>query len=203
MPEVVPPAGGRGVPAVVEDEGGAVVDQPQARGRGAERGPDHQVGAVHRAVDVHGQRVQPDDPAGFQRVHRERPGDLRGEVPGARKIVHAEVDARAGAVQLAHLLVFLPGGDGRVEVHEDQLGEAQAERAGEFTDDDLGDERLVPLRGTGELHDVRPQVVGLHDAGHGAAGAEGGHVSNSSHVAQHTGQTTAGQPLASGFGSGR
>src|SRR5262249_36007106 len=130
VPEVVRLVRRRGVPAVVEDEGGAVVDQPQPRGCGAEGGPDHEVGAVHGAVDVHGQRVQPDDPARLHRVDGAGPGDLGGEVPGAGEVVHAEVETGARVQQVAHLLVRFVRGDGRVEVREDQFGHAQSEPAG-------------------------------------------------------------------------
>lgn len=58
---------------------------------------------------------------------------------------------------------FVRAGD-RVEVDEDQFGEAQPESPGQLTDDDLGDQRLVALGGPRELHDVGPQVVGLDES---------------------------------------
>lgn len=75
----------------------------------------------------------------------------------------------AGGVQIADLLVGLAVGDRRVEVDQDQLGEAQPQGPCQLPHDHLGDQRLAALRGAGELDDVRPQVVGLDDRGHGAA----------------------------------
>jgi hypothetical protein len=185
VPEVVHLGGVAAVPAVVEHERGTVVDQPQARRRDAQGGPDHQVGAVDRAVDVHGQGVEPDDPPRLQGIDGEDPRDVRREVPGARQVVHAEVHALAGRVQAPHLLVRLVPRDHRVEVHQHQLGEAQPEGAGQLPHDHLGDQCLAALRGAGELHDVRAQVVGLDDSGYGSAGRQGCDVAGRGDLSQH------------------
>ncbi len=185
MPEVVRLLGRGDAPAVVEDEGRAVVDQPQARGRGAEGGPDHEVGAVHGPVDVHRERVQPDDAPGLPRVHREHLGDLGREVGAARQVVHAEVEPRAGVQQVPHLLVRLGLGERRVEVREHQLRHPQPQLPGQLAHDHLGDQRLAALRGAGELQDVGAEVVGLDDGGHGAAGTQGFDVAGGGDFGEH------------------
>lgn len=63
--------------------------------------------------------------------------------------------------------------DGGVEAGAHQFGHPQPERTGQLTDDHLGDEGLEPLRGGGELDDIRAEVVRLDETGDGAAGVEG------------------------------
>ncbi|BFO16753.1 hypothetical protein SHKM778_31410 [Streptomyces sp. KM77-8] len=79
-------------------------------------------------VHVHGEGVEPDDPPGLHGIDGEVAGDLGGEVPRARQIVHAEIDSGAGGVQFPHLLVRLTVRDRRIEVHQHQLGEPQSQR---------------------------------------------------------------------------
>ena len=54
---------------------------------------------------------------------------------------------------------------------------------GELADDDLRDEHLGSLPGSGELHDVHAEVVGLHEPGQRAALAERRDVTGRVHVA--------------------
>jgi hypothetical protein len=96
----------------------------------------------------------------------------RVEAEGARQEVHPEVEPRAGPQQVLDLLVRLGPPEHRVDLDQHQLGDRQAERAGQLADQHLGDQHLAALAGAAELHDVRPEVVGLHHPGQRAALAQ-------------------------------
>lgn len=147
-------------PVVVPDHGGAVVDEPEVAV------PDQHVRIAPGPVDVVDQRVEPDDPSGFLRVHLV--GE-RVEADRAGQEVHAEVEPAAGLQELLHLLVGLGEADDRVQLHPHQVGDAQPEPPAELSADHLRDECLAPLSGAGEFHDVRAEVVGLDDPGERAA----------------------------------
>lgn len=151
--------GGRrrgGGPVVVPDHGGAVVDEPEVAV------PDEHVRVAPRAVDVVDEGVEPDDAARLDRVHLVR---QRIEADRAGQVVHAEVEPAAGLEQLLDLLVGLAEPDDGVELHLHQPRDAQPQPLGQPAADDLGDQGLAALAGSGELHDVGTQVVGLDDSG--------------------------------------
>jgi hypothetical protein len=111
---------GRRDVAVVEVEGGAVVDQPQPSV------PDEQVRVPRGAVDVRDERVEPDDLGRAVRVGV-RVGRGR-ERQRARQEVHAQVRSRARQQEVLDLRVGLGAPDRRVELDDRQLGHGQAER---------------------------------------------------------------------------
>ena len=149
-------------PAVVEVEGGAVVDRP------GPTVPQQQVRVVPRAVDVRRERVQPDDAGGD--VLR---GWHRAVVPErAGQEVDAEVQPDAGVEQVLDLLVGLVLGDLRVQGDQRQPRDGDGEQPGDLGHEDLGDEDLDPLAGAAELQDVDAVVVGLDEARQGAALAQ-------------------------------
>ncbi|CAO0836956.1 hypothetical protein SMICM17S_06193 [Streptomyces microflavus] len=120
------------------------------------------LGLRHDAVDVVDQRVEPDDPPRLGRAHLV--GE-RVEAERARQVVHAEVQSAARLEQLLHLLVRLGETDDRIELDGDQFRHPQPQPPPQLTADDLRDERLAALAGSGELHDVRTEIVGLDNPG--------------------------------------
>ena len=123
--------------------------------------PHQQVGVAPRAVDVGGERVQPQHlgadlggRAGSSRVVPERTGQE----------VDAEVEPGARVEQVLDLLVGLVAGDLRVQVERHQLRGAQPDPAGQLADDHLGDQHPQALPGAAELADVGAEVVALDDA---------------------------------------
>ena len=93
--------------------------------------------------------------------------DLVGERIEAERSgqeVHPEVQPAARLEELLHLLVRLGETDDGVELDGHQLRHPQPQPPAELPADDLRDQGLAALPGSGELHDVRPEVVGLDDA---------------------------------------
>ena len=130
-------------PGVLAVERGAVVDQPQAAV------PDQQVGVLRRAVDVGGQRIEPDDRRGQLRVGRRARGRRVGERAGQE--VEPDVAARARAISSWISGSGSARAELRVDLHEHDLGHRQPDGAGELAGHDLGHQRLRPLarrRGT-------------------------------------------------------
>lgn len=129
--EDVRPAGGKdggdgalaGVPVVLPKEGGAMVDEAE----GAV--PEKEVGVAGRAVDVGEEGVEPDDQRGFGG----RGGVAGGGVEhaGAGEEVHADVPADAALEQIADLGVGLVAAEFGVDAEEDELGDGEAEGAGD------------------------------------------------------------------------
>ncbi len=145
---------------MVEDQAGAVVDQPQTAGG------DQQVGVAPGTVDVADQRVEPEHLPGEFRLHLEAE---RVEVERPADERHPEVAATAGPDLVLDLRVRLAAGQHRVEVDHDQLGHGQAEPPAQLAGQHLGDQRLAALRGPAPLERVEPVVVGLDQARHRAA----------------------------------
>ena len=98
------------------------------------------------------------------------------EAQRAGQEVHAEVRASAGLDELLDLGVGLGAAERGIEVDEDELGDGQAERAGQLPGDDLRHERLDALPRAAELHHVHAVVVGLHDPRQRATLAQWGRV---------------------------
>ena len=103
----------------------------------------------------------------------------------ARQEVDAEVEARAGADQILDLGIGLGARHLDVELDQHELGHRQPERPRQLPGHDLGRQRLRPLAGAAELHDVQAVVVRLHQPRQRAALAQGGHVAGRGHRAQH------------------
>jgi hypothetical protein len=144
--------------------------------------PQQEVGVAPAAVDVADQRVEPEHPAGevrLEHVHR------RVEAECAGQEVHAEVEARAGTQEVLHLLVRFGPAEDRVDLHEHELGDRQAEAPGRARRRPPRDEDLASLSGADELHDVGAEVVGLHDPRQGAALAQRQHVAGRPNGPQH------------------
>jgi hypothetical protein len=72
----------------------------------------------------------------------------------------------------------------RVEVDQDDLRNVEAERAAELPGDELGDERARALARAAELQDVQAVVVGLDEARHRPALAQGRDVARGRHRAR-------------------
>ena len=102
--------------------------------------------------------------------------------------VHAEVGAHAGQRELLDLDVRLGLGQVGVELSHDQLGDEEAQCAGEFAGHDLGDQCRRSLPGPGELHHVETVVVGLDQRGQRAALAQRGDVAGGGDLAQRHGR---------------
>ena len=68
--------------------------------------------------------------------------------------------------------IGLGAGEVGVEFGEHQLGDRQAERAGDLAGHQLGDQRLGTVTGAPELHDIRAVVVGFDDRRERAAFAQ-------------------------------
>ncbi|KDN81421.1 hypothetical protein KCH_68680 [Kitasatospora cheerisanensis KCTC 2395] len=163
-------------PAVVEDQAGAVVDEPQAAGG------DQQVGVAPGAVDVADQGVEPEHPGGGVGVHLEA---QRVEVQRPGHVRHAEVGAPAGPHLVLDLHLGLAAGEHRVEVDQGEFGHRQAEPAAEFAGQHLGDQRLAALGRADPFQDVQPAVVGLDQAWHRTAFAQRRHVADGRHLGEH------------------
>ena len=113
-----PRVGRRVAPGVLAVQRGAVVDQPEPPV------PGEQVGVLRRAVDVRGQRVEPDDRGG--ELGRRLGADGRRVGQRAGEEVEPDVAARRGVDELLDLAVGLGAAQLRVELHEDDLRHGQA-----------------------------------------------------------------------------
>ncbi|MNT20103.1 hypothetical protein D3C72_1554000 [compost metagenome] len=143
-------------PVVMEVHRRAVVDQIQLAV------PHHQVRIARGAVDVAGERIEPDDARGQVSVHRHC---RRVVVDRAGQVIQTQVQALAGADQVLDLRVGLGAGELAVQLHEQDLRNRQAHRACHLARNKLGDQRLWPLAGTTELEYGHAVVVGLDHGG--------------------------------------
>lgn len=132
--------------------------------------PDQHVRVAPGAVDVVDEGVEPDDAPRLDRVHLVR---QRVEADRAGQVVHAEVEPAAGLEQLLDLLVGLAEPDHGVELHLHQARDPQPQPLGQAAADDLGDQGLATLAGSGEFHDVYAEVVGFDNTGKRAPSRKG------------------------------
>ena len=140
--------GAGATPAVMEVQRRTVVDQPQLAV------PDQQIRVTPAAIDVGGERVQPEHPDGLLGRHRHVgvPAERAGQE------VDGQVQSDAGGEQILHLLIGLVLADGRIQFQGAQLGNPQPEPAGQLADHDLGHQHLQSLAGAAELDHVGAEV---------------------------------------------
>ena len=117
----------RVVPGMVHVERGAVIDHPEFVM------PDEQVRILGRAIDVHDERVEPDDRGGQRSIDTARASGLVGDRP--RQVIEREVQAAAGSQQSLQLGVRLSVCKRGVEFNENDLRYRQSERPAEFAAD--------------------------------------------------------------------
>jgi hypothetical protein len=144
--------------------------------------PQQQVGVARGAVDIGGQRVQPDDVGGEGRRRLPRARGRVGQRPGQE--VDAEVDPLAGGDELLDLGVGLGAGELGLELGDHELGDRHPQGAGQLARHNLGHQRPRPLPRAAELHHVHPVVVGLDQPRQRAALAQGHHVAGGGHGPQ-------------------
>ena len=95
---------------------------------------------------------------------------------GAGQEIDRQIEPDAGVEQILDLLVRLAPTQLGVDLDQRQIRDRDAQPSAELADHDLGDQRLRPLAGAGELDDVRPRVVGFHQPGQRPAFAQRGQV---------------------------
>ena len=139
---------------MMEDEGGAVVDEPQPPV------PAQHVGVARGAVHVGDEGVEPHDRR--RELEARRLGQqVEGDRPGQE--VERDVEAAAGADQVLDLGVGLGARELGVELHQHDLGHVEAEGARDLAAHQLGDQRFRALAGAAELEHVHAVVVGFHE----------------------------------------
>lgn len=153
---------GDGGPVVLKEESGPVIDQPKSRSL-------HQnVWIRRRSIGIQNEPIQPTNLRGpFRRDSR----DVRRlEGPSSLEILKAEVFPDARGEEVGQFVVAIVGRRGRGERDDAARRHREAEKIGELSHDDFGDQRGRPLCRTAEFHDELA-FVGLHDDGRGTADA--------------------------------
>jgi hypothetical protein len=161
-----------GLEAMVEIQRRAVIDEERAPV------PQQKVRVPRRTIDVRHERVQQHGAGGLEGVHgvARAPRDTRIERDAARQIVEPEVQPGAAVEGRENLRVGLRRGERAIQIDEHQLRHGEAECSADLTRDELRDQRLLALPGAAQLDNVKTQVVGFDQRGHGAALAERHHV---------------------------
>ena len=148
----------------------AVVDQPRAAV------PGQQVRVARGPVQVHHERVEPDDVRTEDGIEL---GGARAEADCAGQEVDAEVETGARHQQILNFGIGFGNTDLRVELDQHELRHRQPERARELAGNDLRDKCAGPLAGTTELDHVQAVVVGLHETWQRPALTERCHIASS------------------------
>jgi len=164
-------------PVVVEVESGTVVDEvgPVV--------PGEEVGVAGGAVDVEGEGVEPDSERCGAGVGCVAGGGI--EHGGAGEIVQGQVDANAGAEEIANILIGLVASEGRVDLDEDEFGDVKADGATDFSGDKFGYKGEGALTSATKFDDIEAEVVSLYDCGEGSTFAEGRDVLGGADSTKH------------------
>ena len=154
----------RAVPAMVEIQRRAVVDQPGVSM------PDQQVRIPEAAIDIAHERVEPDDFRCQGTRYALRDGI---EIDRPREVIECEVEAVARLDEFLDFRVRLGPREFAIEFDEHELRHRQAEPACDLAGDQFGDQRLHTLAGAAEFQDVQAVVIAFDGGGQRTAFAQG------------------------------
>ena len=145
--------------------------------------PPKQVGISCGAIDVCDECIEPDGFRSSSGVYCIVGSGVEGGCAG--KVIQAEVQAYAREQQVANFRVRLVASDAFVELHKDQLGDAQIEAASELAGNELGNECQRALAGSAEFEDVEAVVVSFHNGREGTTFAKRGDITSHAHGSEH------------------
>src|ERR1700743_2088623 len=134
----------------MEIQRGAMVYQPKLVM------PGKHIGIAGRAVYIHQQAIQPDYFRGQQRINL---CNYRIESYSARQVMQRQVKSGAGFQQILYFFVGLCAAEGFIQVGEYDLGYFKTDSTGNFTTDQLGDQRLWPLPCPSKFEHIQKAVV--------------------------------------------